>query len=202
MILQQIRNTLRGVLQTYGSSKVKKRLWDAQFARGRWDCLETSPGDCVYSRIEKAANGGSILDLGCGSGSTANELDASKYHDYTGVDISDVAIEKARQKTEENGRGEKSRFYQSDIIKYEPTQRFDVIVFRDSIYYLDPAKIPATLGRYSKWLKEGGVFVIRMWSGQGKSAKVVEIIETHLQIIEKYWPDEAGPLVFVCRCQR
>lgn len=201
MIMQRIRNRMRAVLQTYGSSKVKRRLWDAQFAKGRWDCLDTSPGDCVYSRIEKAANGGSILDLGCGSGSTANELDASRYHDYTGVDISEVAIGKARQRADGNGRGQKSRFYQSDIVKYEPTQQFDVIVFRDSIYYLEPAKIPATLERYARWLKEGGVFVIRMWTGKGKSAKIVRIIESHFDIIERFWPDEAGPLVFVCRCK-
>jgi SAM-dependent methyltransferase len=198
-LTQRLRNKIRRVFEIYGTPKVKQWLWDAQFSQGRWDCLDTTPGDCVYSRIEKSANGGSILDLGCGSGSTANELDASTYQDYTGVDISKVAIGKAQRMTEENSRGHKSRFYQSDLATFVPTKQFDVILFRDSIYYIEPKRIKAILERYSKWLKEDGVFIVRMWDGRGKFRGIVDIIDSSFDIVEEYWPEEAATVVLVFR---
>ena len=122
MLTKKLLDKIRDVLETHGTSRIKQRLWDDDFSRGRWNCLDTTVDDCVYSRIEKSAKGGSILDLGCGSGGTANELNGSAYRDYTGVDISEVAVGKAKKRTEENGRGSRCRFLQGDVITYEPEQ--------------------------------------------------------------------------------
>ncbi len=173
-------------------------LWNAEFSQARWDCLDTTVGDCVYSYIEKAATGGSILDLGCGSGSTANELSANTYRDYTGVDISDVAIDKARKRTEKNGRADKSRFFHSDISSYVPAQQFDVILFRDSIYYVARPRIRPMLDRYSKYLNQGGVFIVRM-DGGGKRGSIVEIIERNFDILEKHMHKQPDAVVLVFR---
>src|SRR5262245_18919549 len=97
-LVRKVRNIVRGFLQAYGTTKVKRHLWNTEFSRGRWDCLDRTPCDCIYPYIEKYANNGSILDLGCGSGSTGSELDAIIYRYFIGVDISDVAIEKARRR--------------------------------------------------------------------------------------------------------
>jgi SAM-dependent methyltransferase len=80
------------------------------------------------------------------------------------VDISDVAVEKSRRRTEENRREDKNHYLCSDVFNYVPTGQFDVILFRDSIYYVPHGKIIAMLRRYSKYLKEGGVFIVRMWN--------------------------------------
>ncbi|MGD1216137.1 MAG: hypothetical protein ABR861_14245 [Terriglobales bacterium] len=55
-----IRNVTRRFLQAYGTEKVKSHLWDLEFAQGRWDCLDSTPGDCMYAFIEKYASKGSI----------------------------------------------------------------------------------------------------------------------------------------------
>src|SRR5262249_14350925 len=162
----------------YGPPCLKRRLWNHEFSSGQWDCLDSTPGDCVYPFTEKYVNGGSILDLGCGSGSTGNELDATKYQDYTGIDLSNVAIEKARRKTEENKRGEKNRYHQSDIFTYVPTKQYDVILFRDSIYYVDRAKIVGMLNRYAQYLKKEGTFLVRMWNGAERFRPIVDAIES------------------------
>ena len=86
--------------------------------------------------------GGSILDLGCGSGSTANELSGTAYQVYTGVDISDVALENAKKRTEENRRGDKNQYFQSNIFSYVLTRRYDARWI------------------YSNYLKERGVFIV------------------------------------------
>ena len=57
----------------------------------------------MYQFLEKYANSGNILDLGCGPGNTANELKEQVYQSYIGVDISDAALAKAVKRTEEKG---------------------------------------------------------------------------------------------------
>lgn len=196
---QKVRNKVRAFLQAYGTQNVKEHLWDVEFSQGRWDCLDRTPGDFVYAHVEKLAKGGSILDLGCGSGSTANELSAAAYRDYTGVDISEVAIERARKKTAENCRTDKNQFFQSDVSTYVPTQQFDVILFRDSIYYIPRAKIKAVLDRYSKYLKDDGVFVVRMWDVSDKYMGIVRTIESNFHVIEKHLSDQSSAIVLVFR---
>ena len=200
-LVSKARNGLRGLLQAYGTPGMKKVLWNAEFSGGGWNCLDTTPGDCVYRYVEKYAANGSILDLGCGSGSTANELAAVSYQDYTGVDISDVAIAKAIKRTEENGRGYKNCFFQSDFFSYLPTKRYDVILFRDSIYYVPLGKIQSMLERYSKYISDTGVFIVRLWGGGGghKDKTIVETIERNFTVVEKRLSDEPKAAVIVFR---
>ena len=195
----KVRNAVRALLQAYGTKNVKKHLWDSEFSNGRWDCLDDTAGDCVYRYVEKYANQGSILDLGCGSGSTGNELDAHTYRHYTGVDISDVAIEKARRRSGENRRTAQNEFFQSDIFSYVPQRPFDVILFRDSIYYVPWARIAGMLNRYAGHLERTGVFIVRMASVTGKYKTIVDTIESHFDVVERYVSEQPQAIVLVFR---
>jgi SAM-dependent methyltransferase len=192
------RSALRALLQTYGAGPVKKVLWDVEFSNGRWDCLDRTAGDCVYPFLEKYGSNGSILDLGCGSGSTGNELDTTAYERYVGVDISDVAIERAQQRSEANGRADRNRYRQSDILSYAPDRSFDVILFRDSIYYVPRRHIKAMLQRYAQYLEAGGVFIVRMADAE-KYQDIVATIETHFAVVEKHTADDPKALVLIFR---
>jgi 2-polyprenyl-6-hydroxyphenyl methylase/3-demethylubiquinone-9 3-methyltransferase len=199
---RKIRNVLRALLQVYGPRTLKRYLWNSEFSRGRWDCLDSTASDCVYPSVEKYAARGSILDLGCGSGSTGNELDATAYGDYTGVDISDVAIEKARGRTEQNRRAAKNRYVQSDIVDYVPTRQFDVILFRDSIYYIEVGKIKAMLDRYAGSLTPRGVFIVRIAGETEKSRRELDIIERNFDVVERQLFHEPTAIVIVFRPRR
>ena len=199
-LLRKVRDKMRDLLQTHGPRATKQRLWDTEFAKGRWDVLDTTVDDCVYARIERSAKGGSILDLGCGSGSTANELDVDSYREYIGVDISEVAIVKAQKRTEANGRAHKCKFLQGDVTAFKPAKQFDVILFRDSIYYIKRPQVKATLMRYAQWLREGGVFIVRIWDGRGKLKEFAEVIKRNFDIVEEYQHQESGAVVLVFKC--
>ncbi len=198
-LAQRLRNRIRALLQSYGNRRIKRYLWNAEFSKGQWNCLDGTTGDYLYPYLEKYTNQGSILDLGCGSGSTGNELGTASYGEYVGVDISDVAIGKAKKRTEENGRAAKNSYFQSEIASYVPAQQFDVILLRDSIYYLPPAKIKMVLDRYSNFLKHRGVFVVRMWGGSDKYKNIVDIIETNFEVVDKGVSGQPETLIIVFR---
>ncbi len=196
--MQKIRNKIRALLQAYGTRRVKCICGTPNSQRDGGIVSTLRLGDCVYSYIEKAANGGSILDLGCGSGSTANELGTNTYRDYTGVDISDVAIDKARKRTEENGRADRSRFFQSDVSSYVPVQQFDVILFRDSIYYVTAAKYQTHAGAILEVPEPSGVFIVRM-DGGDKRGSIVDIIGSNFDLLEKHRHEQPDAVVLVFR---
>jgi SAM-dependent methyltransferase len=198
-LVEKARNILRSLLQTYGPRSVKSSLWNIEFLQNRWDCLNDTSNDFLYPYLDKYANNGSILDLGCGTGNTGSELSANVYRDYTGVDISDVAIDKAIKRALENGRTDRNRYLKSDIFSYEPTQLFDIILFRDSIYYIPRPKIKSMLLRFSKCLKEGGVLIVRIWDGGHKYKPILDIIENNFEVVEKYQSDQQPTVIIVFR---
>ena len=200
-VTQKLRNVTRGLLQRYGGFRVERWLWNREFSSGRWDYIERTPGDPVYPYLEKYASCGNILDLGCGAGNTANEIDSEAYAEYIGVDVSDVAVAKARARSEMNGRGGKNSFYCADIATFVPPHRFDVILFRESLYYVPKQRIMEVLAQYSMYLREGGCLIVRLWTTRGRCGPVLHIIETAFAVVEKY-VTESGSVVIVFRDRR
>jgi SAM-dependent methyltransferase len=198
-IAQRSLQFMQGFLKSYGPSNIKKILWDKEFSGGKWNFIDDTAGDCVYPHLARHLHRGNILDLGCGPGNTANELAASAYHTYVGVDISEAALLKARRRTGETGRTGKNLFVKDDFLNYVPTQRFDLILFRESMYHVPIGKVKTILDRYAKYLKDGAVFVVRLHGGTTKHRPkaMLNIIESEFEIIEKsQYPEEATVLVF------
>ena len=207
-IVDRTTNFVVAALKSYGPSGLKKVLWDKEFSGTKWDFIDDTLGDCVYANLEKYAKNGSILDLGCGPGNTANELAATAYETYLGVDISDSALEKARKRTLENGRANKNVFVQGDFMRYEPNKKFDVILFRESMYHVPMAKIKDTLEHYANYLKGDGVFVIRMGTSDSENggkdkprpSAMVRIMESEFDVVEKRVYDGVSrPTVLILR---
>ena len=199
-ITQRALTFMRALLKSYGPSNLKKRLWDTEFSGGKWDFIDNTNGDCVYPCLEKYARNGSILDLGCGPGNTANEVAMTAYSSYVGVDISEAALKKATRRSEENGRGDKNRFAQGDFISYIPTQQFDVILFRESMYHVPMGKIKSMLDRYAPYLRDQGVFMIRMETANSKLGRpqaMFDLVEAESEVVEKQ--KHSTTTVLVCR---
>jgi SAM-dependent methyltransferase len=125
------------------------------------------------------------LDLGCGPGNTANELAANAYQSYIGVDISEAALAKAEKRTQENGRTSKNSFVNSDFLSYEPSQEFDVILFRESMYHIPYGQVLPILKKYSKHLKSTGVFVVRLYAGDHRPGVIKTRVTAKLDLIKR-----------------
>lgn len=209
-IARRVVTFVQGFISSYGPSSVKKRLWDKDFSGGKWDFIDDTAGDCIYPHLEKHAQGGDILDLGCGPGNTANELANGAYRSYIGVDISEVALEKAVKRTQGNGRADKNSFVRSDFLGYTPTQDFDVILFRESLYHVPYGQVLPILKKYSKHLKKNGVFIVRLYAGDILTGKIkfrvtrkLDLLKREFDIVESCRYEQPGtPTVLVFRPRR
>jgi SAM-dependent methyltransferase len=175
----------RGFIMSYGPSGIKKRLWDEEFSGTKWDFINNTAGDCVYPYLEKYAKNGNILDLGCGPGNTANELDGGVYESYIGVDISEAALAKAMKRTQENGRTDKNSFVNSDFLGYAPDREFDIILFRESMYHVPYGQVLPILNKFSKNLKSNGVFIVRLYAGEHQSGVIKKRVTAKLDLIKR-----------------
>ncbi len=193
--VQKVRNVFRGLLQRYGTQAMKRRLWDKEYASGRWSCLEGSGDRTVPALVEKYANLGNILDLGCGPGTTSLQFNPAAYTHYTGVDISDVAVEKARSRARGKNLAERNQYLQSDILAFEPSQRYDVILYGDSIYYIPQGQIAPMLTRYSQFLKSNGVFVARLFDISGKRHDILDRIQSNFEVAESHTDSDGACLI-------
>src|SRR5690349_25142912 len=102
-LFSRIRNKLRAITQSRGTSSMKRAIWNKEFSSGSWNHIAETQGDYVYTVIARYMGDGALVDLGCGVGSTGIELPAGTYRQYTGVDISDVALTQARSNAEKAG---------------------------------------------------------------------------------------------------
>jgi 2-polyprenyl-3-methyl-5-hydroxy-6-metoxy-1,4-benzoquinol methylase len=95
--------------------------------------------------------GGSVLDLGCGNGvPVARSLAVSGYQ-VTGVDISDVQVERARRLVPAG------TFIRADATAIEfPPQSFDAVVCVYALIHMPLAAQPGLLRRAAGWLRPAG----------------------------------------------
>lgn len=195
---QKVKNVVRGLAQKWANTGVKRHMWNKEFREGRWDYLEKTSGDLVYESLEKYCRKGHILDLGCGSGNTGNELRADIYEGYMGVDISDVAVKRARDRSIAAQRQNKNSYSQSDISTYVPEHAYDVILFRESIFYIAGPKVLGTLQRYAKCLNDDGVLIVRMCD-RIKYGDIVETIQNHFSVVETSEVKDSKAILLVFR---
>jgi len=196
----------QSALKSYGPSGLKRILWDNEYSTDKWNFADNTKNDCVYAHLEKHACNGSILDLGCGSGNTSNELVTTAYQRYLGVDISEVGLAKARKRSEDNGRGAKNQFVCGDFLQFATAERFDVILLRESLYHVPIDKIVPMFTTYGKNLKENGVFVVRLkvldekdGTQKARPLAMLAVIEREFNIIEDCYYQEFGSTVVVFR---
>jgi len=178
---RKIRNVARGLIQRRGTPAMKRRLWDWEFRHGRWICLDDTPDDPAYPYLRQYVAGGRILDLGCGPGSAGRHLDPTTYRSYVGVDISQIAIEQARQK---DSRRQNS-YVQSDLLSYCPDDAYEVILLGDSLYYIPRPDALGMLRRYAQCLARGGVFIVKMHDAPGYRP-FFQLIRDHFEVIAEH----------------
>ncbi len=95
--------------------------------------------------------GGAVLDLGCGCGVPVSRTLSEAGYALTGVDLSDVQIERARALVPG------ATFLRADASAVEfPPGSFDAVVSLYALIHIPLDEQPALLARIASWLRPGG----------------------------------------------
>ena len=99
--------------------------------------------------------GALVLDLGCGNGTKIARL-ADRF-EVTGVDLSERQVRLARAAVPT------ASFVQADFTALDfPAEAFDAVTALYSIVHVPRDEQPELLGRITRWLKPGGLFLASM----------------------------------------
>jgi SAM-dependent methyltransferase len=159
----------------YRPAPANEAIWEAGYSSGRWDYLGQTSQLARYSVIagyyvHYFEQGGAVLDLGCGTAVLQEKIADHTYTRYVGVDISMEAVRQALHRQDE-----RTTFVRADIRHYNPDQKFDFIIFNESLYYFaDP---PGIIGRYEPFLSNQGVFVVSMYGDSARNARIWKMLD-------------------------
>ena len=152
---------VRAVLRPYKRPDLTASDWQKEYESDAWKFLGSVnelarysliAGYCRYYRL-----GGSVLEIGCGEGLLATHVTSAAESSYLGVDISAAAIDAARAQNWARTRFEVGA---AETWAAPLNERFDVLVFNESLYYLDtPAE---QVERHSRALGPEGLVVVSM----------------------------------------
>ena len=165
------------MLTRFGGSIMRRCSFNQYYESGRWDYLDNEHSAEMVKVVEKYANKGRILDVGCGTGILASLLDANSFTYYRGVDASTEAIARAEAR-----KTEKIHFEVGNIQSYSCSDSFDLIVFEESLYYVCFSRYQLLL-RYARKLRPGGVFIVTV-ADPRRFLRMIKMIRKSFHVLE------------------
>lgn len=157
-----------------------EKTWDKEWKSGAWEYLETVAVE--RSRIAViggvlipmyAAKNASVLEVGCGEGAITDYFPAAQKASYVGLDISKEAIHAAKK-----ARGPPMKFVHAAAHNFQPTHKFDAVVFSEVLYYVEYEKV---LAQYREYLNPNGIVIISIFR-QGET-QLYENIFQHARTV-------------------
>lgn len=122
---------------------------------------ETKYHSLLVDLCGRVPTGGTVLDVGCGSGvPVARTLAAAGYR-VTGIDISEVQIRRAREQVPQ------AEFIRADATTASfDAASFDAVVSFFALIHVPLTEQPPLLRKIAEWLRPGGCFVATMGHGE------------------------------------
>lgn len=162
-------------------TRSKEQQWNKEYARGTWDSLksplEEERFQALRLLITKYSRNSSILEVGCGEGILQSTLPPHLYSDYLGIDISQVAIQKAAYL-----QNPVVHYCYADMEKFVPPQSFDIIIFSETLYY---ATNPLGLmQQYMEYLRPEGIMIVSVFENP-RNKKAMSLINSSFPYTEE-----------------
>jgi len=179
-----LENTISKWEQKYhlGETVKHAQAWDEEYKSEKWDYLmdldELPRYSLLAGYMAYLKPGGSFLDIGCGDGILFEKYRPYGFSFYKGIDVSEIAIQELAEKHIKN-----TEFIAEDAEYYQPQERFDAIIFNESLYYFkDPI---AVIERYTPSLKKNGIVITSMFEGASRSRSVNRSLQSHYPLLDK-----------------
>lgn len=125
--------------------------------------MQDAPYDEWEAYLRREVKGGSLLDIGCGTGELSVRFARAGFQ-VTGIDLSDDMLAIAREKAEANGMN--IPLFQQDMRELDGIGQFDTaVIFCDSLNYLQSEEdVKQTFQSVCSHLKEDGLFLFDVHS--------------------------------------
>jgi trans-aconitate 2-methyltransferase len=152
----------------------------------RFAAERRQPWDELLDRCEPVP-GGTVVDLGCGTGRLTAELpDALGAHRVIGVDSSPAMLDEARRRA-----GDRLRFEAGDLTTYQPPEPLDLVIANASLQWVDDHE--QVLTRWRGHLRPGGQLAVQVPANGSHPANalVAELTRAHAD----WFPDGPPALV-------
>jgi SAM-dependent methyltransferase len=123
----------------------------------------------MRERFFTRGDAGDALSLGCGAGHLDRIFKGCGYtfRSFTGVDISEGAIDRARTLAEEIGLAPTIRYAAEDLNRYElPPRSFDFIYFFQSLHHIEA--LEHVLEQCQRALRPGGLLMVNEFVGPSR----------------------------------
>jgi len=177
-ILSKIKTKIYRVLHStilfrfkYGV-RVSKSVWEDEYQGKKWDFLfsedEKEHYQVIINQVESVNNKPVILDIGCGPGVLYDYFNKALKTEvnYKGIDISEVAINQAKEKFPTGD---------FDAVDYDfenVSGKFNVVILNEALYYfVKPIK---TLRKIvDENLEKDGIMVISMFKDAANKNEVL-----------------------------
>lgn len=154
--------------------------WEQQYSQGDWDYLKSEQiprYGVLCSYMKHLGQPISLLDVGCGEGLILRFCDRDWLVNYTGLDISQTALDRIKTLLPTD------RLICSPLEEFSTDQRFDVILFNEVLYYMSDPK--SHLKKFRNYLKPGGKILISMLEMPGWRSRTARNARSIWQFIEK-----------------
>ena len=165
------------VTTRFCGSTLRRWSFDEKFRTGQWNFSGEASRE-LANAVERYVEGGDILMLGCGTAAITHALKPDCFNSFLGVDLSKEAIARANR-----GASCKIRFELADMLYFKSDQKYNVILFSESLYYLKPWQRQPMLLRSSDMLGPTGRIIVTI-SQPSRFAGVLEMIRRNFSIIE------------------
>ena len=180
----------RAFSKRQGPTWLKSWVWNWEFRNGKWDYLEEGrEPNPFYETMERLLVGGRLLDVACGTGVVRCFLAPEVLSRYVGVDISRAATRRAEERVV--GRPsipEGDSFVTGDItdpaVRAKVGSDFNLILFKECIYYVPVDDVPALLNSMSNLLAADGRILFQIHDRERWAAHV-SAIRASLRVIEE-----------------
>ena len=175
----------------FGPSRLRSLAFDEKYRCGDWN-FKREGSDELPLVIRKHLRNGDLLILGCGGAAVLDSFEPAAFSSVLGLDLSSEAVRLASRFAREN-----ILFQLGDMVTFQCSKDYDVILFPESLYYVPSSEQEDLLKRLAGHLKPGGVFIVTLAQARRYHA-IIELIRRSFQVLEdhKFANSERHLLVF------
>jgi SAM-dependent methyltransferase len=179
---------IHGIAVRLGWKSLRSMAFDEKYRNGAWNF--SGEDSDLMRLIETYAAKGNILALGCGTAQLVSFLKPDSFESFLGVDLSPEAIAQANQRA-----SDRVKFEVGDMTEFQCRRRFEVILFPDSIYYVNARSREKLLRRMRESLSPGGRVIVAIAQPQ-RYADILGMIRRKFKVdVDMVRPANGGHLL-------